>query len=265
MRGVNGTARYVTDVYRCMKQPRSRARTAVPPTTVSFLSLPRVPGGRRARRRTEPADPESVGFVRRRQTVLGPGVQLRHHRHAAESRSAAAAAVIVINVTRCRRRNDAPSLFIVVVPLRRRRCRRRRHGRQVAPSRQRGSRHRRGRPTTVVQEIRIARVRRRQRRWRFGAGRCRIVQKADHRVVARHGQVVVVVIIIIVVKQRVVLFVRTLSAASQPTQVRNFADHTVRGDGITIIYYIFTIFIYIYAAVRVFTLRHYSNRAWDIL
>lgn len=192
------------------------------------------PGGRRQRRRAEPADPESVGFVRRRETVLGPGVQLRHHRHAAESRAAATVFRIVVHV---RRRHaaatatpaatatatapaaatataTAPPIFVVVVHLVFVR-------RSSSSRRQVSSRRRRGRPT-VVQAIRVAGVRRR----RFRTGVRRVLQKA-HRV-ARHVQVVV---------ERI-LFFCTFSSTGQPAKVRN------RDRGI-INYYIIIIIIII--------------------
>lgn len=58
-------------------------------------------GGRRKRRRTEPTNPEPARFVRRRQTVSGPGVQ-QFQQHAAQSRAA----------------TDRRERFFVVAPLR---------------------------------------------------------------------------------------------------------------------------------------------------
>lgn len=119
-----------------------------------FSLPPRVPGGRCKRRRTEPADPESVGFVRRRQTVLGPSVQLRNHRHAGESRTSATAVVFAV-----RRWYDAtPPLVDIVISLLVV-CSRFRSIGQVTPSRHHRCR-RCDRPTTVVQEISFTRIRR---------------------------------------------------------------------------------------------------------
>jgi len=131
---------------------------------VLIFSLPPcVPGGRCKRRRTEPADPEAVGFVRRRQTVLRPGVQLWNHRHAGESRTSAAAVIVAV-----RRRYDAtPPLVDIVVSLLVV-CNRLRSIGQVSSSR-RHRRCRRDRSTTiVVQEISIARV-----RWWIRGTQCR--------------------------------------------------------------------------------------------
>lgn len=182
-----------------------------PPVDRSLFHIPVtvcVPGGRRQQRRTEPADSRSVRFVRRRQTVLGNGVQLRwYDRHAAKSRTTtAAAATIVRFIIAVRFRYDASPplvIIVVVVPLG--------HGRcllKVAPSR-----HRRDRPTAaaiVVPEIRFARLGQ-----RLGDHRGRTVLQKAHPDVTRHGQDVVLGV------RRIVLFLRTqFSDARQPTQVR---------------------------------------------